>query len=376
MQTMGQNVLDWHRGLVASGKLDANPRQDELARQLSDLAAELEQPQKSGIFKSHKKKFAKQGIYVHGKVGRGKTLLLDGFFLSLTKVKKKRVHFHSFMRHFHEQMQGYTESKDKDMKQDGLEIIAADLAKECRVLCFDEFHISDIADATIMARLLKELMKHGVKFVMTSNYHPQDLYPNGLGRHLFVPAIKLIMDKLLVFALDTEQDYRQLSLGDGESYFHSDEEQDLRKMHSIFDKIACDIELEPQVVLQGRSIKAIRRTSDAIWFSFAELCGGPRSQLDYLRLAERFHTIFLSGLPQLTRREQSEAARRFSLLVDVLYDRKIRLLVSGEVPLLEIYGKDRSKPPSYPGMSEHVRTLSRLIEMNSADYQLQEAINS
>ena len=392
---MELNIDAWYEELISTGKINPDARQKEAVAILHDFANKLSTTPKSTsssrfsptrfsparfsparfsparFFSSAGKKSPPAtGVYLYGKVGRGKTLLMDGFFLTLPLQKKKRVHFHSFIRHFHDEMQAYSKIVDEvdggsarklgKAQDDALVKVAKDLAAECDVLCFDEFHISDIADAMIMSRLLEQLLALGVNFVMTSNYHPQELYPNGLARHLFVPAINLIMQRFTIFAVDGDDDYRQLSLRDGDVYFYPLDDTTNNKMTELFERIACGINLPPQVVLQGRQVETVRRSSDAVWFDFATLCQGERSQVDYLRLADRFGMVFLSAVPQLNKPELVDAARRFTWLVDILYDRKIGLVISAAVPTQQLYGGDAG--------GESGRTLSRLTEMQSSAY--------
>lgn len=366
-EPVAKDMLEWYSKLVEQGKITADDHQLTAANELHNFALQLTNPapaKRSSLF-SRKKTPETQGLYIYGKVGRGKTLLMDGFYLTLPEIKKKRVHFHSFMRHFHQQMGEYQNSQDK-----GLELIAAKLAQECRILCFDEFHISDIADAMIMKRLLSELLKRQVKFVLTSNYAPEDLYPNGLARHLFVPAIKMIVDSFSVVKLDGPSDYRELIMGDREVYFHPNNPESNEQLSKIFDQIACGIYLDDKIVVQGRTLNAVKRTSDAIWFTFDNICREARSQIDYLRLAERFGTIVVSSVPQFTDSESAEAARRFTWLVDVLYDRKIKLVLGAAVPLAELYSSKHAS-----AMNESGRTLSRLMEMQSSSYMQAQALD-
>ena len=366
-EAVAKDMLEWYSKLVEQGKITADDNQLTATNELHNFALQLTNPapaKRSSLF-SRKKTPETQGLYIYGKVGRGKTLLMDGFYLTLPEIKKKRVHFHSFMRHFHQQMGEYHDSQDK-----GLELIATKLAQECQILCFDEFHISDIADAMIMKRLLSELLKRQVKFVLTSNYAPEDLYPNGLARHLFVPAIKMIVDSFSIVRLDGPSDYRELIMGDREVYFHPNNPESNEQLSKIFDQIACGIYLEDKIVVQGRTLNAVRRTSDAIWFTFDNICREARSQIDYLRLAERFGTIVVSSVPQFTDSESAEAARRFTWLVDVLYDRKIKLVLGAAVPLTELYSSKHAS-----AMNESGRTLSRLMEMQSSSYMQAQALD-
>ena len=406
--TKPANIDAWYEELISTGKINPDTRQKEAVAILHDFANKLSTTSKStssfsfsparflsSLFPARflptagKKSPPATGVYLYGKVGRGKTLLMDGFFLTLPLQKKKRVHFHSFIRHFHDEMQAHSKIVDEvdggsvhklgKAQDDALVKVAKDLAAECDVLCFDEFHISDIADAMIMSRLLEQLLALGVSFVMTSNYHPQELYPNGLARHLFVPAINLIMQRFTVFAVDGDDDYRQLSLRDGDVYFYPLDDTTNNKMTELFDRIACGINLTAQVVLQGRQVEAVRRSSDAVWFDFVTLCQGDRSQVDYLRLADRFGMVFLSAVPQLNKPQLVDAARRFTWLVDILYDRKIGLVISAAVPTQQLYGGAKLGESGGGGAGsggggefgaggESGRTLSRLTEMQSSAY--------
>ncbi|MFC7514114.1 cell division protein ZapE [Herbaspirillum sp. GCM10030257] len=295
-----------------------------------------------------------RGVYMWGGVGRGKSFLMDSFYSVVPVVRKTRLHFHEFMRGVHHQLD--------DLKgvADPLDEVARRIAKKYRLICFDEFHVSDIADAMILYNLLKALFDHGVSFIMTSNYVPDALYPDGLHRDRILPAIALLKDRLDVLNVDAGNDYRKRALEQVEAYhtpLGAAADEALRK---AFAEIAETIDDDPRIHIEAREIKALRRAGSVVWFDFATLCGGPRSQNDYLEIASRFHTVILSSVPQMSASMSSEA-RRFTWLIDVLYDHKVKLLMSAEVEPDQLYTE---------GMlaNEFHRTVSRIIEMQSSEY--------
>ena len=291
-----------------------------------------------------------KGVYLWGPVGRGKSFLMDAFFLCVPLVRKRRVHFHHFMREIHREL---AELKGTE---DPIAEVAARTARRYRLVCFDEFHVSDIADAMILGRFLEQSMDRGVEFVMTSNYAPDDLYPNGLQRERFFPAIELIKRRLDVVPVDNGTDYRRLKMEKLKVY-HVGSEAPLEK---IFAELK-DVEEEHHPLdVEGREIRYRKRAGGLVWFDFAELCRGPRSYADYVDLARRFHTVMLSGVPRMSPKE-SDAARRFTWLVDVFYDDKINLVVSAE-------GEPEGLFPVGEHAAEFQRAVSRLHEMQSVEY--------
>jgi cell division protein ZapE len=289
-----------------------------------------------------------------GGVGRGKSFLMDSFYSVVPVVRKTRLHFHEFMRAVHRQLD--------ELKgvADPLDEVAKRVARKYRLICFDEFHVSDIADAMILYNLLKALFDNGVSFVMTSNYEPGTLYPDGLHRDRMLPTIKLLRDNLDVMNIDAGIDYRKRALEQVDSY-HSPLNADTdRALRHAFTGLAETTDEDPVVDIEARKIKALRRAGGVIWFDFNTLCGGPRSQNDYLEIASRFHTVILSGIPQMSAAMSSEA-RRFTWLIDVFYDHKIKLIMSAAVEPGELYTQ---------GMlaNEFHRTVSRIMEMQSREY--------
>jgi len=295
-----------------------------------------------------------RGIYLWGGVGTGKSLLMDLFYLTVRLNRKRRVHFHHFMRDVHREMDTLKG------KADPLEEVSARIAKRYRLICFDEFHVNDIADAMILGRLLEGTMSRGVVYCMTSNYHPEELYANGLQRERFLPTIALIKQQLDVVHVDSGIDYRRRTLEGIQVYYTPLGPETDKALLAAFKRIAeAEEEFQPLDV-EGRIIPYVRRAGGVVWFDFDVLCGGPRSQLDYLDLAKRFHTVIVSDVPRMSE-DHMDAARRFTLLVDVLYDSKVKLIVSAAVPPHELYTQGHLA-------HEFSRTVSRLNEMKSTAY--------
>jgi cell division protein ZapE len=267
-----------------------------------------------------------KGVYLWGPVGRGKSFLMDAFYLCVPLERKRRVHFHHFMREIHREM------NEVKGTEDPIAEVAARTARRYRLVCFDEFHVSDIADAMILGRYLEQAMARGVEFVMTSNYHPDALYPDGLQRERFLPAIEYIKAHLDVVGVDNGTDYRRLKMEKVRVY-HVDNEAAFEKIFSDLK----DVEEEKHPLdVEGRQIPYRKRAGGLVWFDFQALCGGPRSYTDYVDLARRFHTVMLSGVPKLSAK-QSDAARRFTWLVDVFYDDRVKLIVSAAAAPEELF---------------------------------------
>jgi cell division protein ZapE len=295
-----------------------------------------------------------RGVWFWGGVGRGKSFLMDCFFAAVPYTRKRRVHFHAFMREIHEKL------KQHRNESDPLTLIAAEIATETRLMCFDEFHVSDIADAMILGRLMESLFAEGVLFCITSNYSPSALYPNGLHRNRFLPTIDLLNQRLDVIEIDAGIDYRRRELAQNDVYLIPTNAVTLGAMEELFRRIAGGEGHSRPIEIEGREISIVTRAPGVVWFDFATLCGGPRSQNDYLALADRHHTLFLSGVPAMSR-DMSSEARRFTWLVDVLYDAHVKLIIAAEVPAEDLYA-------SGPQSQEFTRTVSRLIEMRSQEY--------
>jgi cell division protein ZapE len=295
-----------------------------------------------------------RGVYMHGGVGRGKSFLMDCFFQAVTVVRKTRLHFHEFMREVHREL------AELQGTVNPLDALGARMAKRYRLICFDEFHVADITDAMILHRLLSALFDNGVGFVTTSNFKPDDLYPNGLHRDRLLPAIALLNEKLDVISVDNGTDYRRRTMEQVKLY-HAPLGADAdREMNEAFTRLAESHDEDATLHIEHREIRARRKAGGVVWFDFATLCGGPRSQNDYLEIATQFHTVLLSDVPRMSARNASEA-RRFTWLVDVLYDRRVKLILSAAVPPEALYTEG-------PLAHEFPRTVSRLNEMQSAEF--------
>ncbi len=289
-----------------------------------------------------------KGVYLWGPVGRGKSFLMDAFYRCVPLVRKRRVHFHHFMREIHRELDELRGTEDP------LAAVAERTARRYRLICFDEFHVADIADAMILGRFLEQVMNRGVEFVMTSNYPPDGLYPNGLQRERFLPAIEFIKERLDVVGVDNGTDYRRL---ERMKVYHVGADAPLAK---IFDELR-DVEPERQPLdVEGRTIPYRKRAGGLVWFDFDVLCGGARSYADYVDLAKRFHTVMLSGVPRMSPKD-SDAARRFTWLVDVFYDDRVNLIISATAEPEDLFTAGEQS-------AEFQRTVSRLHEMQTVEY--------
>jgi len=295
-----------------------------------------------------------RGIYIWGGVGRGKSFLMDAFYSASPLVRKTRLHFHEFMRGVHREL-----DEVRGM-QDPLDEVARRIARRHRLICFDEFHVSDIADAMILHRLLSGLMELGVGFVMTSNYEPDALYPDGLHRDRVLPAIALLKARLDVVEAGIGRDWRMATLARTDVYHMPCGAQADAALSVLYEQLVRGPDEEPVLRIEARAIRCRRRSGGIAWFDFDVLCGGPRSQNDYLEIAARFSTVLLSDVPVMSAGQASEA-RRFTWLVDVLYDHRVKLLLSAAAAPSELYRAGALA-------SEFERTASRLIEMQSRSY--------
>ena len=295
-----------------------------------------------------------RGVYMWGGVGRGKSFLMDCFFQAVPLTRKTRLHFHEFMREVHRELQELKGTVNP------LDELGRRIARRHRLICFDEFHVADVTDAMILHRLLQSMFANRVSIVTTSNFHPDGLYPNGLHRDRILPAIELLKEHLEVVNVDAGTDYRQLSLEQVEMYHCPLGAQADAVIASAFERLAEARDEDPVMHIEHRELRAVRRAGGVVWFDFRTLCGGPRSQNDYLEIAARFHTVLLSNVPQMSPRLASEA-RRFTWLVDVLYDRRVKLVMSAAVPAEQLYTEG-------PLAHEFPRTVSRLAEMRSAEF--------
>jgi cell division protein ZapE len=356
-----QSVVDIYRQNLARRGFMQDPAQARAVERLQRLYEEwvaYKKRRDTALKRLLVKPPLPKGVYLWGPVGRGKSFLMDAFFLCVSVIRKRRVHFHHFMREIHRELDELKGTEDP------ISAAVERLRERYRLICFDEFHVSDIADAMILGRFLERAMDRGVEFVMTSNYNPDTLYPNGLQRERFLPAIELIKGRLDVVSVDNGTDYRRLKMERMQVY-HVGPEQDLRAaLERIFGELK-DVEEEKQPLdVEDREIPYVRRAGGLVWFTFDALCGGPRSYADYVDLSKRFHTVMLSGVPRMSPKD-SDAARRFTWLVDVFYDDRVKLIVSAAAEPEQLFTAGEHS-------AEFERTVSRLHEMQSVEYLQQE----
>jgi cell division protein ZapE len=350
----------YEQHLVQHGHV-RDPAQAHVVELLADLQQRLltAPPPKRGLAKllsrERNSAAAVTGLYLWGGVGRGKTFLMDLFFETLTLESKRRVHFHRIMKDVHERLGALGDFEDP------LATVARDMAAEARVLCFDEFFVSDIGDAMILGRLLQGLFERGVTLVATSNTRPDDLYRDGLQRQQFIPAIDALNRNTRVVELAGETDYRLRLLQQAGTYLSPDDDTARSRLREFFrESASSQVQEDHELDINGRNLRTHRCAKGIAWFDFSELCDGPRSQADYIEIARWYPTIIVSGVPELDELREDQA-RRFIALVDEFYDRHVKLIVSAERPADELYAGKRLR-------FEFERTVSRLIEMQSLEY--------
>ena len=326
---------------------------DALERCAAEWAA-YKQKRSNAVKKLFNRPDIPLGVYMFGGVGRGKSFLMDCFYQAVPIKRKTRLHFHEFMREVHREL------RELQGTVNPLDELGARIAKRYKLICFDEFHVADVTDAMILHRLLDALFKAGVGFVTTSNFHPDGLYPDGLHRDRILPAIELLKDRLEVINVDNGTDYRRRTLNHIQLYHCPLGPEADAALEATFNELAEVADQDPVMTIEARQIRAVRRAGGVIWFDFRTLCGGPRSQNDYLEIASEFHTVLLSNVPQMSVRQASEA-RRFTWLIDVLYDRRCKLVMSAAVPPEQLYLEG-------PMSHEFPRTVSRLNEMQSQEF--------
>ncbi len=301
-----------------------------------------------------------QGLYIYGDVGRGKSMLMDLFFEAAPVNKKRRVHFHAFMLEVHDFIHQWRQDENRN-GDDPIASLADWITDQAWLLCFDEFQVTDVADAMILGRLFEMLFSHGVVVVATSNRIPDDLYKDGLNRQLFIPFIDMLKDQLDVLHLDGGTDYRLDRLSKNPVYFTPLDETAANEMDRIFDELTeGSIVSSTILTTHGRELEVSACARGVARFTFEELCSRPLGASDYLTLTEHFHSILLSDVPELSAARRNEA-KRFGTLVDILYEAGSNLVISAEVEADKLY-------PEGDGLFEFARTVSRLMEMRSEDY--------
>jgi cell division protein ZapE len=367
---MADGPLAAYRALRSSGKLQPDPAQAAVAEKLQSLHNALKHYQPAAGrngwrarlgFARRQEEEAPQGLYIFGGVGRGKSMLMDLFFETAPVAAKRRVHFHAFMLEVHQRL-------DR-LRRDGgngdiVPQLAREMASEAWLLCLDEFHVRDIADAMILGRLFSGLFENGVVAIATSNFPPDDLYRGGLQRERFLPFIDLIKQRLDVIELDGGVDHRQGRLRGLPTYHMPIGAESNRRLAQAFAHLTDGADAASQQLdVQGRSVTVPRAAKGVAWFSFDELCGAPLGAADYLAIATRFHTLILGGVPVMSADLRNEA-RRFITLIDVLYDRRVALICSADAAPSDLCAGSE-------GAFEFQRTASRLIEMQSQAYLAQ-----
>lgn len=358
-------VLDRYRRLLAAGELKPDADQRKAAEVLDRLAGELERGSTQGLWSRliGKTAPAPRGVYLWGGVGRGKSMLMDVAFSAISFDGKRRVHFHEFMLEVHDRLRAEREKEAGDP----IPPVARAIAEGARLLAFDEMVINNSADAMILSRLFSQLLDQGVTVITTSNRPPRDLYKDGLNRELFLPFIDLIERDLQIVPLNGPVDYRLDRLGSGPTWYVPNGPEATAAVRSAFFRLTDyppedrdHVPSEDIKVQGGRTLHVPKSLKGVAVFSFKRLCGEPRGAADYLAIAHRYHTIIIVGIPQLGPEKRNEAAR-FVTLIDALYDNKVKLLATANVPPAALY-------EAGDGAFEFERTVSRLIEMQSEDY--------
>ena len=364
-------IAERYRALVHDRQFQYDPAQAALARKLDALSVKLEgyraEPRPSAFARLMGLKAAEppRGVYVFGAVGRGKTMLMDMFFDAAPTPLKRRAHFHAFMADVHSRLHQWRQARKRGevAGEDPIAPVAAELAGEASLLCFDEFSVRDIADAMILGRLFTALFGAGVVVVATSNVAPDDLYKDGLNRALFLPFIALIEEKLDVVELDARADYRLEKLTRAPVYYAPLSPKADAALDAAFLALTGHANGAPlEIELLGRHLDVPQAIDGVARFDFDGLCRRPLGAADYLRIAQRFHTVILDRIPALAESERNEA-KRFVILIDALYDMRVKLIASAAGEPETLYaGKDGAVA------FEFARAASRLHEMRSADY--------
>lgn len=361
--------LPRYRALVETGALHDDPRQEAAAARLQQLEDELSSPR--GLLGFLAPPTPPKGVYLWGPVGRGKSLLMDIFFNNSSAAPKRRVHFHEFMAETHARIAEFRALDEKERKRrrgvnakapdDPMPPVAADIAREAHLLCFDEFQVTDIADAMILGRLFDALFAERVVVVATSNRHPDDLYTDGINRQLFLPFIAELKARLDIVELDAARDYRLARLSGAPVYYAPLGPDADRAMDAAWAGIICGAqERQESLRVAGRSVRVPRAARDAARYDFKELCAEALGASDFIAIARHYSTVFVDRIPRMTAAMRNEA-KRFATLIDALYETRTKLVCSADGEPSELY-------PAGDGAFEFERTASRLMEMRSQSY--------
>lgn len=360
---MSATVLERYDQRLRLGEIEPDPAQRAAAEHLDALAQQLSRwkpPGRAGLLSGLLRRGrapAPRGVYIHGSVGRGKTMLMDLFYESVGFRFKARRHFHEFMAQAHEAI---AEAR-KSVPGDPIPVVAGQLAARAALLCFDELHVTDIADAMILGRLFKVLFERGVVVVATSNSHPSELYRNGLNRQLFLPFIDLIEDNMSILELKAAKDFRLDKLSGRKLYFSPADDTARAELDRHWERLTGHHPAQPaELEVKGRKLKIPKASMGLARFSFADLCEAPLGAGDYLHIAHAFHTLLIDDIPVLMPARR-DAARRFITLIDTLYDNRTCLIASADAEPDALY-------PKGDGADLFQRTASRLMEMRSEAY--------
>ncbi len=369
---MISSIRDRYAALLTEGAITPDFAQASAVEKLAALSERLSEKgraKKSSslgwLFGSRSKQAPVKGLYIYGKVGRGKTMLMDLFFDTSGVARKRRVHFHEFMSEVHERVHDFRQkAKNGEIAdEDAIALTAAAIADEASLLCFDEFHVTDIADAMILGRLFTQFFERGVTVVATSNVAPDDLYKDGLNRALFLPVIKLLNEKMDVVRLDARADFRLEKMVKGKVWYVPADGDAERALDEAWSRLTLGRKAAPmELTVKGHKLHVPAAAQGAARFSFQDLCVLPLGSADFLRLAHEFHTIIIDRIPVMRFGQRNEA-KRFIILIDALYDNAVKLMASAEAPPHELYIADQGLE-----LFEFQRTVSRLIEMGSQSY--------